>query len=276
MSEFYLRLEQIRAENGYTTEILAKITETEERIEIKRTEIEESNILYLEEYAASLAELLDLDTLSAEQRIIVQEQLNDASQRLSIARVNQQIEQNKRETKSLQDEEAERERIRKIALESQKAGLDITSSIASSASQLLGEQTAAGKTAAVASATVDTYKAANSAYASLAGIPIVGPGLGAAAASAAIIAGVANVKKILSVDTSSANASTTDISTTPSVTPVIPTIPDIEPYYRMDEPVSTSLESTENQILNQRVYIVESDIEESTYSSRVRIEKSTF
>lgn len=53
-----------------------------------------------------------------------------------------------------------------------------------------------GKAANVATATIDTYKAAQSSYAALAGIPVVGPALGAAAAAAAIVAGVARVKKI--------------------------------------------------------------------------------
>ena len=54
------------------------------------------------------------------------------------------------------------------------------------------------KAANIANATIDTYKAATSAYASLSGIPVVGPVLGAAAAAAAIAAGLVNVKNIAS------------------------------------------------------------------------------
>lgn len=57
---------------------------------------------------------------------------------------------------------------------------------------------AIGKAAAIAQATIKTYEAATSAYASLAGIPYVGPALGAAAAAAAIAAGMANVRAIQS------------------------------------------------------------------------------
>lgn len=53
-----------------------------------------------------------------------------------------------------------------------------------------------GKAAAIAQAVIDTYKAANAAYASLAGVPIIGPALGVAAAAAAIAAGLANVQAI--------------------------------------------------------------------------------
>lgn len=53
-----------------------------------------------------------------------------------------------------------------------------------------------GKAAAIAQSTIDTYKAANAAYSAMAGIPVVGPALGAAAAAAAIVAGLNNVAQI--------------------------------------------------------------------------------
>jgi len=52
------------------------------------------------------------------------------------------------------------------------------------------------KAANIAGATMDTYKAATGAYSSLATIPVVGPGLGIAAAGLAIASGLANVKNI--------------------------------------------------------------------------------
>ena len=55
-----------------------------------------------------------------------------------------------------------------------------------------------GKAAATANAVIKTYEAATAAYASLAGIPIVGPALGAVAAAAAVAAGMANVQAIQS------------------------------------------------------------------------------
>ena len=54
------------------------------------------------------------------------------------------------------------------------------------------------KGAQIAQATIDTYKSATGAYSSLSSIPIVGPVLGAAAAAAAITAGILNIKKIAS------------------------------------------------------------------------------
>lgn len=58
------------------------------------------------------------------------------------------------------------------------------------------------KAAAIAQTTIKTYESATSAYSALAGIPYVGPALGAAAAGAAIAAGFANVQAIKAQDDS--------------------------------------------------------------------------
>lgn len=52
------------------------------------------------------------------------------------------------------------------------------------------------KAASIVQAIIDTYKAANAAYAAMAGIPYVGPALGAAAAGVAIAGGMARVAMI--------------------------------------------------------------------------------
>jgi len=68
----------------------------------------------------------------------------------------------------------------------------------SNLASVLGEESAAGKAAAIANATISTYQSATDSYKSLSGIPIIGPALGFAAAGAAIVSGIANVKKIAS------------------------------------------------------------------------------
>lgn len=68
-------------------------------------------------------------------------------------------------------------------------------------SELLGKETAAGKAAAVASATINTFSSAQKAYDSTVGIPIVGPVLAPINAGIAIAAGIKNVKSILAVKT---------------------------------------------------------------------------
>lgn len=92
------------------------------------------------------------------------------------------------------------QQIEKAKQDARKATLKVTQEVLSSTTKLLGEETAAGKATAIAATTINTYQAATAAYSALAGIPIVGPALGIAAAAAAVIAGAANVKKIASVD----------------------------------------------------------------------------
>ena len=71
-----------------------------------------------------------------------------------------------------------------------------TAALFGNIAQLLGEETELGKRAALAEAYIQTYLSANKAYASLAGIPVVGPALGAAAAGVAIAAGLKNIALI--------------------------------------------------------------------------------
>lgn len=57
-----------------------------------------------------------------------------------------------------------------------------------------------GKAAAIAQTIIDTYAAAMASYKALAGIPIIGPALGAAAAAAAVVTGMARVSAIRSTE----------------------------------------------------------------------------
>jgi len=66
----------------------------------------------------------------------------------------------------------------------------------SSFSEIAGKETAAGKALAIASTLIQTYQSAQSSYASLAGIPVVGPALGTAAAGAAVFAGMKQIQNI--------------------------------------------------------------------------------
>ena len=68
-------------------------------------------------------------------------------------------------------------------------------------SELLGKETAAGKAAAVASATISTFLSAQKAYESTVGIPIVGPVLAPINAGIAIASGLKSIKSILAVKT---------------------------------------------------------------------------
>lgn len=105
--------------------------------------------------------------------------------------------------KKYKDEQAAREReIQSLKIDAVQNGL---STIANLAEVFAGKSKKSQerafkiqKAVSIANATIDTYKAATSAYASLSGITIVGPVLGAIAAAAAVAAGIANIKKIAS------------------------------------------------------------------------------
>jgi hypothetical protein len=79
------------------------------------------------------------------------------------------------------------------------------SAMLSQISDLVGKNTAAGKVAAVASATIDTYSAAQSAFknAQLNPISIIGPAYPYISAGLAIAGGLKNVQSILAVKTPS-------------------------------------------------------------------------
>ena len=124
--------------------------------------------------------------------------------------------------------EEEEEEVTEIAEESstnqiewekltQREKADVVANGFNNLSTILGEETAAGKAAAIAAATINTLSSAQSAYASLAGIPVIGPSLGIAAYAAAIVSGAATVKQIAATKTPGPSV------TAPSVPTSIPT-----------------------------------------------------
>lgn len=94
-----------------------------------------------------------------------------------------------------------------IARNKEMAKYALAAGIAQGMVQIAGEQSAFGKTLAIAETTINTYMSAQKAYSSLAGIPIIGPALGAVAAGLAIASGLANVAKITGVNIPSGAAS---------------------------------------------------------------------
>ena len=105
----------------------------------------------------------------------------------------------------LSEEQASAAKI-KIWAQEQKAKTQVFSdffgNLASLASSENEKVARIGKAAAITQTVINTYQSATAAYASMAGIPVVGPALGAAAAAAAVAAGLANVAAIRSQSTS--------------------------------------------------------------------------
>lgn len=86
-----------------------------------------------------------------------------------------------------------------VSAKRQKTMATTLNNLASLQSSSNKKMAAVGKTAAIAQATIDTYKSAVAAYSAMAGIPVVGPALAVAAAAAAIAAGLNNVAQISNV-----------------------------------------------------------------------------
>jgi hypothetical protein len=91
--------------------------------------------------------------------------------------------------------------LSKLEKEQKIQQLSETANTLNGLADLLGKQTTAGKVAAVASATIETFLSAQKAYSATVGIPVVGPTLAPINAGLAIAVGLKNVKSILSVKT---------------------------------------------------------------------------
>ena len=142
-----------------------------------------------DERIAKIAELTNFEILTAVQKL--QRDRDNALAELDL------LEATEAEKQKIRDHYAdEEEKLTKLTTANK---LDLASNAMGDLAGIFGEESKAGKAAAIAQTTIETYKGATSAFASLSGIPIVGPVLGGIAAAAAVAAGIANVKKITSI-----------------------------------------------------------------------------
>jgi hypothetical protein len=190
----------------------------------------------------------------------------------------EEIVQNTRATQQMQTEDAKKnaEARKKIAQEESKAKIQAAQATAdtlANLANLLGTETAAGKAAAVASATISAILSAQKAYESTIGIPFVGPVLAPINAGLALASGYKSIQNILAVQVpgQSGGGSAPSLGSAPSAGAGAPIAP------RSAEPIPTSLDQRSlNSISNvtTRAYVVESDITGS--QKRIeRIEKAS-
>lgn len=140
-------------------------------------------------------------------------------------------------------------------LAARKATYNGLSTILSATATLIGENTKAGKAAAVASTLINTWASAEEAYrAAFNPGGMWSPALGAVYMAAAIATGLANVKSIMSINTETGTGSS---STAAAVTPSLDISRNLPVEYTRN-----LLSDSETTELNnsQRVYVVESDI----------------
>ena len=225
---------------------------------------------YHQQRIKEIDELMNAEGISEEDK----EQLEMEKMALEHQYTEQKKEDAANLTKFEKKQEDQRVKDKRLAM---KTSLDVASTIASGLVSILGENTKAGKFAASAQAIIDTYKAANSAYAAMAGIPVVGPSLGAAAAAMAIATGVMNVKKIwkvpddgkqTSLPSSDASAASQSIvRPNISLSDVIPT--------QLTQNVMTDSELSE---LNKstKVYVTETDISDTINKVEVTETNASF
>lgn len=152
-----------------------------------------------------------------------------------------------------------------------------TGALLQAGAQLAGESTAVGKAMAVAAATISTYQSAQAAYqAAFMPVPtFASPALGAINMAAAIATGLANIKSILSVDSSggtgygSSSSAGATVSTPAVVTP--PAV--VQEVATVRSLTGASEEERLNQMASdQRVYLVYSDVEQA--GRRVQVQQS--
>jgi len=125
-----------------------------------------------------------------------------------------QIDFEKKKDIEMSLQELSEQRIEWAAM-SENERLELAKHTLNNLTTIMGEESKAGKAAAIAATTIDTYQSATAAYKSLAGIPVVGPALGAVAAAAAVTSGLANVRAIAS--TGEGGGSVPSAPNTPSV-----------------------------------------------------------
>jgi hypothetical protein len=129
--------------------------------------------------------------------------LVSAGEESTIEGVNNIVDANEEGNQRLEDNN--KKRTQKKKKEKKKESVDLLGETSNFFGNLATLQEAGsknafaiGKGAAIAQTTVDTYSAAQKSYNALAGIPVVGPALGVAAAAAAITAGIVRISKIKS------------------------------------------------------------------------------
>lgn len=252
-------------------ENLNLIDELRKRIEEARIEQIDANIEFVREYNERLEELLLDETLLAEQRTAIEREIQDNINELQDQGLRRRTELINQEIAARKRQQQEEQRILQLRQRQEESYLSSYSSLASSASAIIGQQTAAGKAVAVAGATIDTYAAANKALRATAGL---GPWAGIAAAAATVAAGIANVKNILSTNVSDVASSAVS---SPSIQDNIVEPPSIDEV--INEPIDRTdyeIDSNQYQEINRRVYVLESDIYDAMKSVRVSESEATF
>lgn len=210
-------------------------------------------------------------------------QLEEGSEewtKLDIENSELRIEQANKEAEVKNRNKEKEDKINKARQQAYKNMAQGTADILKNMSTALGENTKLGKGFAIAAATIDTiaaavagFRAGMNQWADAGPMAFMAPIQAALNAAMALTAGFAEVQKIASVDTSGNATSSGGGSTASAI--AIPNIDGLSSPVDYTRQVTTETEQEEmNQ--NNRVYILESDIQESGNRVKVREEETTF
>ena len=157
-----------------------------------------------------------------------------------------------------------------------KSSLSIAGDIFGALADLSEENSASQKLFSIMQTTISTLEGAINAYKSMAGIPVVGPALGAAAAAAVTAAGIANINKIKQTTKDNAGSSVSAPNTNSlSMTSVSPLLNEETDLQRMTT-LSEQGDSVTAAQQNVRVYVVDQDIRDANRKAEVVENNATF
>ena len=184
------------------TELTNAKAESESLLSIEQKRF---NAEQIEDELLRLERLAEIDALEAEQETIRLQAIVDNAAAGTQAKIDAQIAlddftEQSRQTNLSRDKEIADAKIEisNTEAEAKKKNLDDTANVLESFSAIAGKETAAGKAFAVAAATINTYRGVSDALAAVTVTPFE-TALKFANAAAIGVAGIANVKKILSV-----------------------------------------------------------------------------
>lgn len=167
--------------------------------------------------------------------------------------------------------EDQKKKDRQLAV---RASLDTAASVFGSLSDLMEEGSEEQKVLSIMETTISTLTGAIDAYKSMAGIPYVGPALGAAAAAAVTATGIATIAKIKSTTKESAGSGASvsaPQASAPTMTSVTPLLNEQEDLNRLE----AYGQNTPAQ-QNIRCYVVEQDISDAQNKVQVVEDNVTF
>lgn len=246
----------------------------QELFDLKYTSgIEDAQVIADKEYEIErdlIQKKIDLQKTYIEEFIGTQEEKEAEIKRLAKL----ELELENANAKHNYDVEQKKKKDRETALNS---SLAVAGNVFGALSDLMEEGSKEQKAFAVMETVINTLSGAIAAYKSMAGIPYVGPILGAAAAAAVGIAGAANIAKINSTNkntsSSSVSVATPQIST-PTMTEVTPLLDETADLNRIE--MSGTEGDSDKEQKNIRVYVVDQDIRDANNKAEVVENNATF